>query len=90
VLQPMELAHLPYKSGKTYEYYLGARGLRRLGRKKWRKEVSEVTARLLTALEADYVVLGGGNVKELKKLPPHARMGRNENAVLGGFRLWEI
>lgn len=90
VLQPMELAHLPYKSGKTYEDYLGARGLRRLGKKKWRKEVSDVTEKLLIALEADYVVLGGGNVKKLKKLPPHARMGRNENAVIGGFRLWEI
>jgi polyphosphate glucokinase len=89
VLEPMELAHLAYKHGKTYEDYLGNKGLRRLGKKKWRKEVFRVTKRLINALDADYVVLGGGNVKKLKKLPPHARMGRNENAILGGFRMWE-
>jgi len=89
ILEPMELAHLPYKHGKTYEDYLGLRGLKRLGKKKWRKEVFAVTKELISALEADYVVLGGGNVKKLKKLPPGARMGRNENAILGGFRLWE-
>jgi predicted NBD/HSP70 family sugar kinase len=88
-LEPMELAHLPYKHGKTYEDYLGLRGLKRLGKKKWRKEVFKVTAKLTAALEADYVVLGGGNVKKLKKLPPGAREGRNENAILGGFRLWD-
>jgi predicted NBD/HSP70 family sugar kinase len=89
VLEPMELAHLAYKHGKTYEDYLGNKGFKRLGKKKWRKEVFRVTKRLINALEADYVVLGGGNVKKLKKLPPHARMGRNENAILGGFRMWE-
>jgi polyphosphate glucokinase len=89
ILEPMELAHLPYKHGKTYEDYLGIRGLKRLGKKKWRKEVFKVTKKLITALEADYVVLGGGNVMKLKKLPPGARMGNNENAILGGFRLWE-
>ena len=89
VVEPMELAHLPYKHGKSYEEYLGLRGLKRLGKKKWRKEVFKVTERLTTALEADYVVLGGGNVKKLKKLPPGARKGNNENAILGGFRLWE-
>lgn len=68
-LEPMELAHLPYKHGKTYEDYLGLRGLKRLGKKKWRKEVFKVTKKLIAALEADYVVLGGGNVKMLKKLP---------------------
>jgi len=88
-LEPMELAHLPYKHGKTYEDYLGIRGFKRLGKKKWRKEVFKVTQRLITALEADYVVLGGGNARKLKKLPPGARMGNNENAMLGGFRLWE-
>jgi polyphosphate glucokinase len=88
-LEPMELAHLPYKHGKTYEDYLGIRGFKRLGKKKWRKEVCKVTQRLITALEADYVVLGGGNARKLKKLPPGARMGNNENAMLGGFRLWE-
>src|SRR6202167_5130625 len=89
IVEPMELAHLPYKHGKTYEDYLGVRGLKRLGKKKWRKEVFKVTKRLINALEADYVVLGGGNVKKLKKLPPHTQMGRNENAILGGFRMWE-
>jgi hypothetical protein len=89
VMEPMELAHLPYKHGKTYEDYLGIRGLKRLGKKKWRTEVFKVTKKLISALEADYVVLGGGNVKKLKKLPPGARMGNNENAILGGFRLWE-
>jgi polyphosphate glucokinase len=88
-LEPMELAHLPYKHGKTYEDYLGIRGFKRLGKKKWRKEVCKVTQRLITALEADYVVLGGGNARKLKKLPPGARMGNNQNAMLGGFRLWE-
>lgn len=86
--QPMELAHLPYKKGKTYEDYLGLRGLERLGKKKWRKHVADVVKRLSAALEPDYVVLGGGNLKELKKLPPKTEAGSNENAFLGGFRLW--
>src|ERR1700731_1300410 len=68
ILEPMELAHLPYKHGKTYEDYLGIRGLKRLGKKKWRKEVFKVTKKLINPLEADYVVLGGGNVMKLKKL----------------------
>jgi len=88
ILEPMELAHLPYKHGKTYEEYVGMKGLKRLGKKKWRKEVSKITKKLIAALQADYVVLGGGNAKKLKKLPPGARTGRNENAILGGFRLW--
>jgi polyphosphate glucokinase len=89
ILEPMELAHLIYKKGKTYEDYLGLRGLERLGKKKWRKYVAKVTAKLKTALEADYVVLGGGNCKKLSELPPGARLGNNENAFRGGFRLWE-
>lgn len=88
-LQPMELAHLIYKNGKTYEDYLGLRGLERLGKKKWRKHVAKVAKRLKEALDADYVVLGGGNSKKLKNLPPGARLGKNENAFLGGYRLWE-
>jgi polyphosphate glucokinase len=88
-LEPMELAHLQYKDGKTYEDYLGLRGLERLGKKKWRKHVTKVTKRLKTALEADYVVLGGGNNKKLKEIPPHARLGENENAFRGGFRVWQ-
>jgi polyphosphate glucokinase len=89
VLQPMELAHLLYKKGKTYEDYLGIRGLERLGKKKWRKHVAEVVELLKAALDADYVVLGGGNSKKLKTLPDGARLGSNSNAFLGGFRLWK-
>jgi polyphosphate glucokinase len=88
ILEPMELAHLPHKKGKTYEDYLGLLGLKRLGKKKWRRHVAKVVEELKTALEADYVVLGGGNVKKLKRLPPGARAGSNANAFLGGFRLW--
>ena len=89
VLEPMELAHLPYKNGRTYEDYVGLRGLKRLGKKKWRRHVMDVVERLKTALEADYVVLGGGNAKLLKKLPSGVRLGDNENAFRGGFRLWK-
>jgi polyphosphate glucokinase len=89
VLEPMELAHLLYKNGKTYEDYLGLRGIQRLGKKKWRKQVARVVKKLKIALEADYVVLGGGNSKKLERIPPGARLGSNGNAFLGGFRLWE-
>jgi polyphosphate glucokinase len=88
VLEPMELAHLGYKDGKTYEDYLGLRGLKRLGRKRWRKHVAKVVKKLKESLGADYVVLGGGNSKKLKELPPGAQLGANENAFLGGLRLW--
>lgn len=88
VLEPMELAHLIYKHGKTYEDYLGLRGLERLGKKKWRQHVAKIAKTLKAALEADYVVLGGGNAKKLKKLPPGTRLGNNLNAFLGGFRMW--
>ena len=88
VLEPMEVAHLAYKHGKTYEDYLGLRGLERLGKKKWRRQVFKITEKLKAALEADYVVLGGGNSTKLKNLPPGARLGHNENAFRGGFRLW--
>lgn len=84
---PMELAHLPYKK-RTYEDYLGLRGLKRLGKKKWRREVEDAVSRLVAALELDDVVIGGGNVKLLKALPPHCREGDNANAFLGGFRMW--
>jgi polyphosphate glucokinase len=89
IVEPMELAHLPYKKGKTYEDYIGLRGLQRLGKKKWRKHVADVVRRLREAMQPDYVVLGGGNAKKLKKLPPGAEMGNNKNAFRGGFRLWE-
>lgn len=85
---PMELAHLPYKRGRTYEDYVGDRGRRRLGAKKWRRTVADVVEQLSKALEADYVVLGGGNAKKLKKLPKNARLGSNEFAFLGGYRVW--
>ena len=88
VLEPMELAHLPYKKGKSYEYYLGIAGLKRLGKKKWRRQVNEVVRRLKAALQAEYVVLGGGNAKLLKKLPAGARLGDNSHAFQGGYRLW--
>jgi len=89
MLQPMEIAHLPYKKGRTFEDYLGLRGLKRLGKKKWRREVAKVVKALKNALEADYVVLGGGNARLLKKLPPGAQLGDNSTAFTGGFRLWE-
>jgi predicted NBD/HSP70 family sugar kinase len=88
IIEPMELAHLPYKK-KTYEDYLGLRGLERLGKKKWRRHVAEAVESLRAALQAEYVVLGGGNAKKLKNLPPNTRPGDNRNAFLGGFRLWE-
>ncbi|HZL46003.1 MAG TPA: ROK family protein [Opitutaceae bacterium] len=88
VLEPMELAHLPYRKGRTYEAYVGLAGLKRLGKKKWRRAVNDVVRRLQAATEADYVVLGGGNARLLKKLPPGARLGDNANAFRGGARLW--
>lgn len=88
LLQPMELAHLPYRKG-TYEDYVGLRGMIRFGKKKWRKHVADVVRKLTAALEPDDVVLGGGNVKFLKVLPPKCRAGNNANAFIGGFRLWE-
>jgi polyphosphate glucokinase len=89
ILEPMELAHLPYKKGKTYEDYVGDRALKRFGKKKWRREVADVVTRLKAALEADYVVLGGGNSRNLKNLPAGAELGDNRNAFIGGTRLWK-
>ncbi len=88
ILEPLELAHLPYKK-RTFEDYVGIRGLNRFGKKKWRKLVADVVAHLSAAVQADEVVLGGGNVKKLNELPPLCRAGDNSNAFLGGFRLWE-
>jgi len=88
IVEPMELGHLPYKKG-TYESYLGNRALLKKGKKEWRRHVADVVVRLVAALEPDEVVLGGGNVKELKPLPPKCRAGGNRNAFRGGFRLWE-
>jgi polyphosphate glucokinase len=80
---------LPYKNGLTYEDYIGLAGLKRLGKKKWRKHVEIVIAQLKFALQADYVVLGGGNSRLIEKLPPDSRLGDNANAFRGGFRLWK-
>jgi len=88
VLEPMELAHLPYKQGRSYEDYVGLAGLKRLGEEKWRHEVNEVVRQLKTAMQADYVVLGGGDARLLKELPPGTLLGDNANAFQGGFRLW--
>jgi len=89
VLDPMELAHLPFKKGRTYEDFAGLKGLHRLGKRKWRKCVLEVMQQLRAATLAQYVVLGGGNARLMKKLPPYARLGDNANAFRGGFRLWQ-
>jgi polyphosphate glucokinase len=87
VVVPMELAHLPYRKA-TFEDYVGVRALKRDGKKKWRKQVNDVIARLVAALVPDEVVLGGGNVKRLKALPAGCRAGENANAFVGGFRMW--
>ena len=86
---PMELAHLPYKNGKTFEDYVGLRGLKHLGKKKWRRAVAAVVVVLSAALQPDDLAIGGGNAKFLNELPPGARMVENSNAFIGGFRLWE-
>ncbi len=88
IIEPMELGHLPYKKA-TFEDYVGIRGLKKYGKKKWRRYVADVVERLVAALEPNEVVLGGGNVHKLKKLPPGCRAGDNANAFRGGFRLWE-
>lgn len=88
VVEPMELAHLPYKKA-TYEDYVGERALARYGKKKWSKKVAAVVAALRAAFEPDDVVLGGGNAKKLAMLPPGCRAGDNDNAFAGGFKLWE-
>ena len=88
IVEAMELGHLPYRKG-TYEDYLGERGLERRNKKQWRRDVADVVSILVAALEPTDVVIGGGNVARLKKLPPGCRAGDNANAFLGGFRLWE-
>jgi polyphosphate glucokinase len=88
-LAPMELGHLPYKK-RTFEEYVGDRGRLRLGKKKWQKAVEDTISRLSAALEPEYVILGGGNIRKLERLPKGVREGNNENAFTGGFRLWEL
>ncbi len=88
-LEPMELGHLPYKKKLTYEDFVGQQGLKHLGRKKWRNEVAAVIEAFRMALQPEYIVLGGGNARFIKELPPDVRVGDNANAFIGGFRLWE-
>ena len=88
-LEPLELAHLPYRHGRTCEDYVGLRAYKRMGRQKWQKHVECVVALLKHGLQADYVMLGGGQSKKLKGLPPGVRLGNNSHAILGGLRLWE-
>lgn len=88
IVEPMELGHLPWRK-HTYEHYIGQRGLDRFGLHKWQRYVAEAVEQLITALEPEEVVLGGGNVKRLTTLPQNCRAGDNANAFLGGFRLWE-
>jgi polyphosphate glucokinase len=89
VLEPMELAHLPYQKGKTFEDFVGAAGLKRLGKVKWKRSVDDVVKRLTAALEPEYVVLGGGNARKIGKPPHDTRLGSNDKAFEGGFRLWQ-
>ncbi len=89
VCLPMELAHLPYRKKKTFEDYVGLRGLEADGKAKWRKSVADVAERLWAALQPDYIVIGGGNVDKIKDMPENCRRGDNENAFKGGFRIWQ-
>jgi len=88
VVEPLELGHLPYKKG-TYEDYVGKRGLKRLGKKKWRHRVIDVIGRLAAALEPEEIVIGGGNAKHLKELPEKCRRVDNSMAFAGGFKAWQ-
>jgi polyphosphate glucokinase len=89
IVVPLELAHLPYKKGKTYEEFVGKEGMEQLGKKRWRKAVMDIIVRFKAALICDYVLLGGGNAKLMKYLPPRVILGDNSNAVAGGIRLWQ-
>jgi polyphosphate glucokinase len=89
VVVPLELAHLPYYKGKSFEECVGDAGYQRLGKEAWRKHVEAVVRLLMNATVSDYTVLGGGNVRHLKRLPPRTRRGSNSNAFRGGFRLWQ-
>ncbi len=89
IVVPLELAHLPYKKGRTYEGYIGLAGLQLRGKRRWRKSVLDIIARFQAALICDYVLLGGGNAKLMKNLPSHVILGANSNAVEGGLRLWQ-
>jgi polyphosphate glucokinase len=89
VVIPLELAHLPYRKGRTYEEYVGLAGLERRGVERWRKSVLDVIERLRAALVCDSVLLGGGNAKLMQNLPSHVLLGANSNAIDGGIKLWQ-
>jgi polyphosphate glucokinase len=89
IIIPLELAHLPYKKGLTYEQYIGVAGLERRGVKRWRKSVLDIVSRLQAAMVCDTVLLGGGNAKRMKSLPNHIILGANTNAIDGGIKLWQ-
>jgi polyphosphate glucokinase len=89
VVVPLELAHLPYRKGKTYEEYVGKAGLEHRGKKRWQMSVLDVIERLRAAMVCEYVLLGGGNAKLMKGLPAHVVLGANSNAIDGGIRLWQ-
>jgi polyphosphate glucokinase len=89
LLEPMDLAHLPHKKGRTYEDYVGQAALKRFGKKKWRRHVADVVTRLKADLEVDDVVIGGGNAKRLRTLPKSVWLGSNADAFAGGYRLWK-
>ena len=89
VIAPLEIGHLPYKKGKSFEQYLGEAARKERGTSKWQASVHDVVGRLKAAMIADYVVLGGGNAKKLTEMPPNCRPGDNNHAFVGGVRLWE-
>jgi polyphosphate glucokinase len=89
IVIPLELAHLPYKKGRTYEEYIGLSGLELRGKKRWRKSVLDIITRLQAGMVCDYVLLGGGNAKLMKDLPSGVILGANSNAIEGGIKLWE-
>ena len=86
---PLELAHLPFRDRKSYEETIGEAGLKRTGKRKWRRNVTEIVGLLMAATNADYTVLGGGNVRFMDELPANTRRGSNANAFRGGYRLWD-
>lgn len=87
-LAPLELAHLPYKDGQSYEEFLGEEGMKRLGKPRWRKHIFRIVRLFLDAFVVEYIVIGGGNARHIHDLPPHTSLGDNKNAFKGGFRLW--
>ena len=88
IVIPLEIAHLPYENGRTYEDVVGDAGLKRVGVRRWRQQVANVVTLMMDAVVADYTVLGGGNVRLIPRLPPRTRRGANVNAFRGGVRLW--